>query len=982
MTGNAPFSIIPWENDFLTGLARLVLHETQGNPGRACIIMPHSRPGRYLARTLHALPELPKPFAMPAMYTVTDLFRAMRTETEPNPPEQIETLDRVGLLAECVRMLRHESDNAPALPVEDTNRFFPWGVRLASLLEDLYNQNLQPQDVLYMEGQVVPFAATLLGALGRTHQAYTRMLDDNGWTTPGYDAFRVVRSLQAVPEHDYACLRDRTIFIAGFYGLNGVEEALFRHLHMYHGAHIVLHTDARIATGEGSPHWAAREHARWMQRWNMGSGHTYLAEPPVQRTPVRTFHEGFDLHSQLDVLEQTLTGTESHQGTAVVLPDTGLLMPVLHHLPDKDVNISMGYPLERSTLFRLLETAMRLQETRPPRTDGSAGAYYWKELIGLVRHPYLKMLSIGDEQPLAVPLRNMEASIRTGQRYSDPRDLHPDLAPASAIPEAETRTLLTRCLTLTITRWEQLQTPADMADALADLCSLLLEHGGTLWDRFPLDAESMYRLMRRVIPMLRECTLARQQFPRDVLFTILRQTIRQERVPFEADPLTGLQVLGMLETRLLRFDTVFVVDATEDKLPGAPANDPLLPDSLRSLLGLPDARHREQVAAYNFHRLLKGADTITILYQAGVERGGLFEDKRARSRYVEELLWQEERTRKSLLTPGTPPLYAISYPMPALCRSDRAVMRSDAVAARIESYLRARPLSPSALDAYMTCPVRFFHERICGLTPVDEVNEGDDFAGIGELLHAVLEAYLTPYIGRKHTYEQTNIEQLQALFVEQLQQSPLRDTLPYDSYLMLEAAGKLRLAQFLQHQPETRIVSLEQACNAPVRLMDGSEAPYRIAGRIDRVDERPEGIVILDYKTGSVNRPAPDVWEDDGFWHTLADWNGQDDDTLHDVAEALHSVQLPAYLYMYANSGVAGRTTAPADAGWVELKRGGHETFLFGKETPPEVRADLLQQHIPLLISFLFNHMRTAPAFRPRRGRHCDWCTCANCCSV
>lgn len=984
MTANAPFVVIPWENDFLEGLARLVLEETSGNPATACIIVPHSRPRRYFADTLFKMPELTKPFGLPQMMTVSELFRALRAETENAPPDPIEMLDRIGLLLQCVQEVQGESEplglsgqngyDLP-LPVQDTNRFFPWGVRLASLLEDLYNQNVEPEDVSYLEGQVVDFAAGLLGTLGRIHRAYTNHLDSKGWTTPGYDAFRVLRHIKEHPPFstDFACLRNRQVFIAGFYGLTGVEEGLFRFLREQYGARIVLHSDSRLADASQTSHWACREHSRWIRRWQSYAECPESAEVREQNI---VFHEGFDLHSQLDVLEKTLDGNNRNsQGTAVVLPDTGLLMPVLHHLPEKDVNISMGYPLGRSTLFRLLETVMRLQETASPAGSGN---YYWKDIIGLLRHPYLKMLSVEGERPLGVPLHHMETTVRNGRRYSDPRTLHPDTDERSTLAEQTVRTLLADVLALTLTRWERITTPQDMADALADLCTLLLNHGGDLWDRFPIDAESIFRLMRRVIPMLRECSLARQPFPKDVLFTILRETIRQERVPFEADPLTGLQVMGMLETRLLRFKTIHVIDATEDKLPGTPANDPLLPDSLRGVLGLPDARHRELVAAYNFHRLLHGATDIAIYYQAGVQRSGLFEDKKARSRFVEEMLWQKEREIGKLLTPGTPPLHAVSYPMPALCKGDKPVERTEAVSARLTEFLQ-RPLSPSALDTYLTCPVRFFHERLCGLNPVEEVNEGDDFAGIGELLHTVLEKYFTPYIGRIIHPDMHDAGLLQTQFIHHLQQSELKDMLPFDSFLMLEAAGRQRLASFLENQPETVVEALEQRYQATVDV-DGKTR--LLAGRVDRVDVRDGRTFILDYKTGKVNRPNPAIWEDEALWCRLRDWSNEDDDTLSLLAESLHSVQLPAYLYLYPRAVQSGSPLPVADAGWVELRNTGREVFLLGEGTSDEIRDTIINVQIPLLITFLFRHLENAPVYRPRRGKHCDWCTCANCCSV
>lgn len=135
--------------------------------------------------------------------------------------------------------------------------------------------------------------------------------------------------------------------------------------------------------------------------------------------------------------------------------------------------------------------------------------------------------------------------------------------------------------------------------------------------------------MQRVIPALKDNGMADTPLPWPLMQAMLLELVRAERVPFEADPLTGLQVLGMLETRLLRFSRVFLVDVTDDRLPGAPIRSPLLPDSLRALLGLPDTRNREQLAAYTFHRLIAGADEVWLYWQEGVETSGLFERQKA-----------------------------------------------------------------------------------------------------------------------------------------------------------------------------------------------------------------------------------------------------------------------------------------------------------------------------------------------------------------
>ncbi len=1043
ISGPRPFLIFPWDTDFLAGLTATLVEATGGRPGDAVFVFPHGRPGRYLVDRIRRAPDIARPCLLPRVFTVRQMFALLRAHAEDpaaRPARPVPLLDRVGLLMDCVRGLARPGDELyEHLAATDQRRFFPWGVRLASLMEEFFVQNRVPEDYQYMEGQVAPFAAALLGALGRIHEAYATALTERGWTTPGFDAFRSVRLLPGPGETGRAAerpdgftlpplLAGKRLFVAGFSTLTGTEEALFLHLWRHEGATVCLHTDAAVAELGARPvHWTCEDHVRWLTSWRAGAA---LACLPSGHAPSIVFHEGYDLHSQLLVMEDALRSTAAPSdnlkksnltpviesgdtppppeadelaGTAVVLPDTGLLMPVLHHLPDKDVNISMGYPLARSTLVRLVETLMRLQETARPATslsgpqDGqdegmgtaAPGAlrYHWRTVIECIRHPYLKMLELDGERPLRDLFHLMENAVRGGASFVDPRTLARQVAQAAPGGEhGPAAALLYRVLDLCLTRWETADTPARVADAVGALCDLLLAHGGALWERFPIDAECLFRLMQRVIPALRDCELADTPFPREVLHTILRETLREERVPFEATPLAGLQVLGMLETRLLRFRRVIVLDATEDRLPGAPGHDPLLPDSLRAMAGLPDSRRRERVAAHNFHRLLAGAEEAVLCYQTGVDRSGLLDEKKIRSRFVEELLWREERARGGLLFPGHPPLHAAACTVRPFRSAPRPIERTSAIDAALGRLLDA-PVSPSTLDAWLTCPVRFFHERLAGLAPPDEVNEGDDPLAVGDLLHKVLLDFHLPHKGREVRRDELSADHLARLFLQRLAASDLSGQsgrLPPDALLMLEVAGPERLARYLSRQPERfTVLELEEPVEAAIEVPGSAgRRVRRLHGRVDRVDlrgfEDGEGAVILDYKTGKVEW-KPSAWSDDALWERIEVWTpDRDPDLLADVAAALHGVQLPAYVHMYGQQ--SGRDVH--DAAWVILRDAGQELPLFGEGTDDETRDAAITTRIPALLAFLLRHMAEAPLLLPRDGKHCDWCSCTKLCKI
>ena len=1097
MTPCPPFRIVPWDTDFLDALKNGVMKATRGQPGNAVVVFMHDRPRRYLRERFRYAPDVPKPCLIPRMFTERELMAAFRQEQHQKLRREAGKLDQIALLSRCVRELAEpDTELCMQLAKTDDAGFFPWGVRLADLLEECFTQGLTPEDMLYTEGEVAPFGAALLGSLGKIFRRYRDALIESDLTTPGFDAFVVASALEEgtagddlPPLPDF--LAGRAILLAGFGMLTGTENTLFRYL-WRHGAQVFLHVDPALAEN-GQGHWACTEQSNWIADWKAD---TVLACPSPGKKPKIHYFAGYDLHSQLDALRGDLIELErkdrlaaalkarsttqqlfllpsSENGTASPLPETstsgnadnkdsitskslggrgkgtrgkgegshspgglaptpapiptsqldiavalahsGALLPVLHHLPRKDCNISLGYPLERSLLFRLLETVLDARNRRQPN-----GTTHWKALADLVRHPYLRLLEVNGIS-LRDIFQNMETRLRNGSRHADAHAVAEgaadDFFAASSLPNVAAampaiRELINRILRDTVDTWARAHTLGGLADALSGLCDTLLVYGSgndesgagngkaDIWSRFPIDAECLFRLMQRVIPALKDNGMADTPLPWPLMQAMLLELVRAERVPFEADPLTGLQVLGMLETRLLRFSRVFLVDVTDDRLPGAPIRSPLLPDSLRALLGLPDTRNREQLAAYTFHRLIAGADEVWLYWQEGVETSGLFDGKKQRSRLVEELIWQEEQARGQRLKPGPEPLRTASLDVRPPVRVRKVVPKTPAIREQIAASLK-HPLSATRLDAYLTCPLRYYYERLCAIAPIDEVNEDDDPAAVGVLLHNVLRDFYAPAVGKTVRRDAQSGDPelpfldekaLRALFRTALGASGLEAALPPESAAMLSVTGPERLGMFLRDQPEqTEVLSLEEEYDAEIRV--GGRV-RRLTGNLDRVDWREqedpegaldEGAVILDYKTGRIKALRPDIWADDAFWDALdpekAAEAASEPDPEHDflpiMAQRIPTVQLLYYCYLYGQA-----TGKPVlDAAFVALGEDGGERPLFGKGMTIEERERALSL-IPRLIGFILLHMELCPEFRPREGAHCRWCSWRNVCII
>lgn len=1064
MSASPSFSLIPWERDFLQGLLDIALHDTDGDIGKAAFIFPHSRPKRYLTLLLRRDARVRRPLLMPRMYTVSELFSQLSARALARPARTIGALDRVGLLLDCARRTA-DGEGSPFLL--DAERFFPWGLRLAALFEECFSQRLEPGNFLYPEDEVSPFAALLLRRLGGIFKAYRKALDEREWTTPGHEAAVltdfIVRQGR-LPEPDpFSGASARPLYVAGFHLLTGAEETLFRLLWQESGARIVIHADSALVTDPESAHWSCKNFSGWAARWR---ARLLLAAQPVpERKPRIRYYAGYDLHSQLQVLARELADlsaplaaaeppgggengitpdmswqewevmeeeaafaeserrgpeADSRADTAVLLPSAASLLPVLHHLPHTDINVSMGYPLARSPLFRLLDTLAGLQEGR------RQGAYYWRDLVQFVRHPYVRMLrspeARGDEArpSLRRGLRHLETALRErGQAYVFPSALLDDIRRSSSADagkaagrggfDAEAEPgggLLRRLLAVCLDAFADLKNTAELASALNGLCELLLTCAPELWKRFPIDAECLVRLRRSLIPELLRSELADELFAPESLFAFLRRLLEAERVPFEAEPLVGLQVMGMLESRLLSFRRVLVVDAVEEYLPGLAFGDPLLPEALRPDIGLPSPHAREQAAAYTFFRLLAGAEDVLLLWREGGDSPGVGDQKNSRSRFVEELLWREEKERGAPLAADVEasPLRTLSARILPLGKKRRSIRVSPPLA-ELFRMLRARPLSASLLDGYLRCPAHFCRERLLQLAPAAEVVEGDDPVAVGTLLHAILQEAYEPYLNRPLPGGEELAALLGANVEERFFASPeyaaLQRSLAADSSALLAEAVQWRLREYLLRQPPLTVLDLETEMRA-VFTRGGHSC--LLTGKADRIDLRERGdglgreIIIVDYKTGSVPRVADGLWDDEALWAALDGWNADAPDgesegarLLDELAEKLQSVQLPLYMFLFAaRAEQEGRPGGPpafhaglGNALWVTLREHGEEVPLLRGQGPrnrpplppsPEYVRRVLTEQVPVLLDFLLRHMFSSPVMRPRPGRHCDWC--------
>ena len=538
--------------------------------------------------------------------------------------------------------------------------------------------------------------------------------------------------------------------------------------------------------------------------------------------------------------------TPPEKETAVVLCNEALLQPVLHSLPAevKHVNITMGFPLSQTPVYSFL---IALLELHTHGFNFKSGRYTFQSVVTLLKHPYTRQLT-GQAELLEKELT------RNNRFYPLPGELGKD--------EFLTRlfTPLSGNLNLCIRLSETLQQVAGIYQANTS--------GTEDTDAFnQLYRESLfkaYTTINRFRTLIEEDELTVQS---ETFRRLLVKVLSATNIPFHGEPAIGMQVMGVLETRNLDFRHLVLLSVNEGQLPKSGGDSSFIPYNLRKAFGMTTIEHKIAVYAYYFYRLLQRAERITLMYNTssdGLNRGEW-------SRFMLQFLieWPHPITRQFLEAGQSP-----QGTSPITVEKTPDVMR------RMQSLfdVRANPkakFSPSALNYYLDCPLKFYYRYVAGLSAPDEVSAEIDSATFGSIFH-----YAAEHIYKDLTThgKVINKEALETLLRNEVKLQDYVDTAfkklffnvpqnekpEYNGVQLINSAVIARyLKQLLQNDlryaPFTFIAS-EMEVDEPIDIQTPKGViKSRIGGIIDRMDSKDGTLRIVDYKTGGDADTPPHV---------------------------------------------------------------------------------------------------------------------------
>jgi len=532
--------------------------------------------------------------------------------------------------------------------------------------------------------------------------------------------------------------------------------------------------------------------------------------------------------------------------TAIVLPDENLLLPVLYSIPQEigKINVTMGYGLSHSSVASLVEHIALLQQNL--RTRNGETAYYHRYVKALLNHPLVKMAADGEAESLKEHILAFNRIVVSQSEIPD----HP---------------LLTLIFT-PIARWQEI------GDYLHQIFSHLYQSlpvmkrkgqssdmtDAEMNDREPVGMRAVDLEQEFIVQYYKTVTRLQDRLSGagnmtvETWFGLLKKLARSISVSFSGEPLTGLQVMGVLETRSIDFENLIILSMNEGVFPVKNASGSFIPHTLRKGFGLPTHEHQDSTYAYHFYRMIGRAKRVYMLYDTRTEDVQSGEV----SRYFYQLKYLYN------------PLFDIServvaYDVTAPENLPVTVTKTPEVMCKLDDFRAGNEkfLSASLINNYIDCPLKFYFTAVEGLSEENEVQESVEADVFGSIFHRLMEIIYNRYksrtvtpdlltdITKDETYLTKMLEQAFARYYFRDEENP--QPLEGQHYLIgevLRSYVKQTLLADRQFTPFQYIGSEYRFCTV-YPVTEGLTLNFK--GSIDRIDRVGETLRIVDYKTGS-----------------------------------------------------------------------------------------------------------------------------------
>jgi CRISPR/Cas system-associated exonuclease Cas4 (RecB family) len=830
---------------FLEQLAEKIRTSHSGLGSRLCIVMPNRRAGLFLKRYL--VPKDQKPVWAPSVFSIEDFISRVGNLNVPDPLTLLFGLYE----AHC----SVEKENASGF-----DDFAGWSRGLIRDFEEIDQYLIDP--------------AGLFGFLSETKAMSLWNLDGQPLTDFEKQYLRFFSSLSAYYEyfktsllktgqayHGLACRQvaenpmkyldplpwDFVLF-AGFNAITPAQLTIIRYLISNGKAEITWEADSYYI--ENPSQEAGRFLRTYLKDKTLGNpgtlshffetGQKEIHLAGVPRNIGQTRLAG-------NILKKLIEsgGQEILNKTAVVLADESLLLPLLNAIPAEagSFNITMGYPLQQSPLYVFFDGLLSMHLNASSGKNPGFSYFYYKDVLALLQHPYTPIISG------STWIKDATDSLRSGKSsYVKLPDIFKNQGNSSS-HSTELSILFSK-----------INSPAELTKLMISGVEMLRtgmeKRNPELEVNYGADGEILFNLaliLNRLHTMVVETGLVGEL---RTLQSLFREAAASTPVPFYGEPLEGVQVMGMLETRTLDFENVILLSANEDTLPSRKSYNSFIPFDIRQNFGLPTHQDQQAVFAYHFYRLLQRCNNAWLIYNSEADELGGGEKSRFLSQVQTEMPAVNPEIMITEVRPSS--MATINQPFPI------SIEKTPEIVEKLNK-LAGSGFSPTSLSTYLACPLKYYFQFVLRLGEPGEADETIDYRTLGNVIHKVLQDFYTPFTGKmpqKSDFEQMQAKAADAIAEKLKKEFPGGDVTSGRNLLIVKVANvwinrflSLEAGSNYNMEAGDRILALEESLKTMLQLdLPGNEVKEIVLkGYADRIDHIRGITRIIDYKTGKVD---------------------------------------------------------------------------------------------------------------------------------
>ncbi|SEP88464.1 PD-(D/E)XK nuclease family protein [Flavobacterium urocaniciphilum] len=918
------------EATFLSQLANELLINSSESLYQTTIVLPNKRAKLFLIEELKK--QSNETFLAPQIISIESLIEEIA---------QLRALENIELLFEFYIVYLELTEQSKQ---QDFERFSSWAITILQDFNEidryLVNQNELFSYLLDIE-RIKHWTPNInnQSALVENHLEFWKLLPTYYDTFTqhlllkkvGYQGLLYRKSAENIVSFTKQ-LENKSYVFAGFNALNNAEETIIKHLLENNKAKVYWDIDAVFLKDEF--HDAGLFLRRIKKTWKH-----------FESNPFNWVMNEFSKEKNIEVIgtpksigqakiagkiiEKIAQENSSLQNTAVVLSEENILIPLLNSLPAEveNLNITMGYPSKNNPaqilIFKLFNLHLNAQKRNQKQS-----VFYYKEVLEILNNP-LVVSSVNANEVVKI-IKNSNLTFITEKRLTD----------------LFTRYNLQNNALVSLLFFDWQGSITQILDKLKAILIFIKEHLNNQNEQDKVTKAFVFSIYNIIIKISNYYETYQNIDTLEILFSIYKQVIDQAQVSFEGEPLQGLQIMGILESRVLDFENVIITSLNEGKLPGGKSNNSFIPYDVKLEKGLPTYKERDAIFTYHFYRLLQRAKNIYLLYNTHSE--GI--DAGEKSRFITQLEIEHlpnhhfKKVFYNAIKPDT-----IYQPI--------EIVKTESILNRLKEIATVKGFSPSALTNYLRNPIQFYYQRILGVRENEEVEENVAVNTLGTIIHEVLEKMYQPFEGKNIQIKTVDIENMiqniEAYTLEKFIEVYKEGEIKKGKNLIAFEVAKRNIYNFLlqeklnlENGDELFILSLEKEHAAEI-THPNLPYPIRIAGKVDRIELRNNTIRIIDYKTGKVEAKKLKIATFEGLTLDLAN------DKI---------IQLLCYALMFQKSEWKGNYNV--EVGIISFKnmKAGFLPFTFGAPRSKDVETvitpeflELFTEELVILIQEILN---------------------------